>query len=116
MSRLTQLFSALISYFSGLRNFWRNKNHSESPLASQILSAISDGILVTDINLRIVEVNHAFTRVTGYTYDEAINKTPGLLSSGRHGKEFYQRMWDVLEPAKKRRGVSTMVKYQQFEG
>ncbi|MCU7876273.1 MAG: EAL domain-containing protein [Candidatus Thiodiazotropha sp. (ex Lucinoma borealis)] len=96
MSRLTQLFSDLISYFSGLRYFSRNKNHSESPLATQILSAISDGILVTDINLRIVEVNHAFTRVTGYTYDEAVNKTPGLLSSGRHGKEFYQRMWDVL--------------------
>ncbi|HEY0665279.1 MAG TPA: sensor domain-containing diguanylate cyclase [Gallionella sp.] len=55
-----------------------------------------DGVIVTDADRRIVKVNHAFTRITGYTCEEAVGKTPALLSSGRHDKDFYQRMWATL--------------------
>ena len=65
--------------------------------AKQIFGAIKDGIFVTDLDLRIVEVNTAFTQVTGYTPEQAIGQTPKLFSSGRHTKEFYQRMWRSVQ-------------------
>jgi diguanylate cyclase (GGDEF)-like protein/PAS domain S-box-containing protein len=59
-----------------------------------------DGVIVTDADKRIIKVNHAFSRITGYTSAEAVGKTPALLSSGRHDKDFYQRMWATLEREK----------------
>ncbi len=55
------------------------------------------GMIITDSNGVILRVNPAFTRLTGYSADEAIGKTPALLSSGRQDKFFYQRMWKSLK-------------------
>lgn len=56
------------------------------------------GIIVTDHNGVIERVNSAFTRLTGYTSEESVGRTPGeLLKSGRQGKPFYDRMWAALE-------------------
>ena len=55
-----------------------------------------EGMIVTDPNAVIVRVNKAFTRLTGYSAKEAVGQTPHLLSSGRHDKMFYQRMWESL--------------------
>ena len=56
-----------------------------------------EGVTVTDANNKILRVNRAFTEITGYTNEEAIGKTPGMLQSGRHDREFYRNMWQVLE-------------------
>lgn len=56
-----------------------------------------EGVVVTDANNKILRVNHSFTEITGYTNEDAIGKTPGMLHSGRHDKEFYRNMWQVLE-------------------
>ena len=56
-----------------------------------------ESILITDKNNRIIRVNNAFTRVTGYSMEEAIGQTPALLSSGRHDRAFYQKMWLELQ-------------------
>ena len=56
-----------------------------------------EGVIVTDANNKILRVNHSFTEITGYTNEDAIGKTPGILHSGRHGKEFYHNMWKILE-------------------
>ncbi|MCG8048414.1 MAG: EAL domain-containing protein [Candidatus Thiodiazotropha endolucinida] len=69
---------------------------SDTGLAERIVTLFKDGILVTDLELNIVEINQAFTRVTGYTRDEALGKTPRILSSGRHGRDFYCQMWNDL--------------------
>jgi diguanylate cyclase (GGDEF)-like protein/PAS domain S-box-containing protein len=55
-----------------------------------------EGIIVTDAANHILRVNRAFTRLTGYTPEEVIGKTPAILKSGRHDKEFYRAMWEVL--------------------
>lgn len=55
-----------------------------------------EGILITDLDKRILRVNHAFTRLTGYSADEAIGQTPDLLSSGRHERKFYLDMWETI--------------------
>ncbi|MET0001704.1 MAG: EAL domain-containing protein [Candidatus Thiodiazotropha lotti] len=77
--------------------FSNNKNHSDPALANRIFSAFKDGILVTDAKLQIIDVNESFSRVTGYSREEALGQKPQLLSSGRHGPDYYERMWQQLE-------------------
>ena len=55
-----------------------------------------EGMLVTDPKGVIVRVNRAFCRLTGYRAEEVVGQTPALLSSGRHDKAFYRRMWQLL--------------------
>lgn len=54
------------------------------------------GMIVTDSQANILRVNPAFTRLTGYSAEEAVGKTPRLLSSGRHPPEFYRQMWATI--------------------
>lgn len=55
-----------------------------------------EGILVTDANNVILRVNRAFTKVTGYSAEDAIGKTPSLLTSGYHDADFYDNMWTSI--------------------
>ena len=55
-----------------------------------------EGILVTNANNEILRVNRTFTTITGYTAEEAIGKTPRILSSGKHNADFFVAMWDSL--------------------
>ncbi len=64
------------------------------------LSAVAfetqEAILITDAKERVVKVNEAFTRITGYSDHEIIGKTPRILKSGYHDKAFYELMWKAL--------------------
>lgn len=55
-----------------------------------------EGMFITDTNSIILRVNHAFTRITGYSAEEAIGKTPRLLKSGQQDRAFYGSMWASL--------------------
>jgi len=55
-----------------------------------------EGMLITDANRNILKVNQAFSEITGYSAEEAVGRTPGILKSGRHGASFYQDMADSL--------------------
>jgi PAS domain S-box-containing protein len=61
-----------------------------------VFAESADAIIVTDPETRILSVNAAFTRITGYSAEEALGKTPRILSSGLHPKSFYQDMWTEL--------------------
>ncbi len=61
-----------------------------------VFDSSDEGIVVTDARSRIISVNPAFERVTGYSRDEVLGKNPKLLSSGRHDQHFYDDMWDAL--------------------
>jgi len=65
-------------------------------LAASIYQSNADAIVVTDENNLIVDVNPAFTRITGYTPDEVIGKNPRLMQSGQHDVRFYQQMWRAI--------------------
>lgn len=54
------------------------------------------GMTITDANQKILKVNKAFTKITGYEEYEVIGQTPAILKSGFQDKEFYQNMWDTL--------------------
>lgn len=61
-----------------------------------IFDNLAEGILITDMENKILNVNAAFTRITGYSFDEVIGKTPKILQSGLHDSNFYQQMWKEL--------------------
>lgn len=61
------------------------------------VSEISSGqVLITDSNGIIEYVNPAFCRVTGYSFNEVIGKTPTILKSERMSAAFYQLLWKSL--------------------
>lgn len=55
-----------------------------------------DVVFVTDAEGRIVDVNDAFVRVTGYSKREAIGARPNLLSSGYQDERFYEQLWRTI--------------------
>ena len=75
----------------------RQARDTELRLAARLFETSEEGIVITDAENRIQAVNPAFTRATGYLPEECIGQRPSMLSSGRHDKAFYQRLWeDVL--------------------
>jgi len=66
-------------------------------LAAAVFEQGKEGIMITDTRGRIVRVNRAFSTISGYDEAEALGQSAGLLSSGRHGKEFYREMWETID-------------------
>ncbi|MDD2934578.1 MAG: diguanylate cyclase [Methylotenera sp.] len=56
-----------------------------------------EGMIITDANSKILKINHSFTRITGYTSEEALGRKMTLLKSGIHDAEFYRGMWDSIQ-------------------
>lgn len=67
------------------------------PLGKAIFHHSREAIMVTDTDERIIDVNPAFTELTGYSGGEIIGKTPAFLKSGRHDQEFYRQIKTALE-------------------
>ena len=61
-------------------------------------------MLITDADGVITYTNPAFERVTGYSREEAIGKSPRILKSGRQSVAFYAQMWNVIKAGKVWRG------------
>ncbi|MFN4119124.1 EAL domain-containing protein [Acidovorax sp.] len=55
-----------------------------------------EGMMVTDQNTVILRTNRAFTRITGYSAEEARGHRASLLASGHHDKAFFDAMWHSL--------------------
>ncbi len=77
----------------------RVRNEAKSRLAATVFESSHEGIMVTDPGGRILAVNQAFTRVTGYEEEEAVGRTPAMLRSGRHAPDFYAAIWRALADA-----------------
>lgn len=65
--------------------------------AASVFEHANEGIIITDPKGDIVDINDAFTKITGYDPSEVIGKNPRLLRSDRHNQEFYQSMWTSLK-------------------
>lgn len=80
-----------------LRNNYAERKQIEQELRLAATAFESQAaITITDANRVILKVNQAFTRITGYSAEEAIGQTPALLNSGRQDGAFYQAMWACL--------------------
>lgn len=56
-----------------------------------------DGIIVTDADLRVLYVNPAYQRLTGYSLDEWIGSVPKMVASGKTPPDVYEDMWSSIE-------------------
>ena len=91
-SRGQRLVSAI------LRDITHRKEAEERALLwANILESSAEAIVIADARRRVVQVNRAFTHVTGYGAEEIIGRDPGFLtSSERHDAAFYARMWKTI--------------------
>ncbi len=66
-------------------------------LLADVFAGTSDAWMVANHMRRIIGVNAGFTATTGYEASEVVGRTPHVLSSGRHGPEFYAQMWQTID-------------------
>jgi len=84
-------------FFIFLRDISTRKQAEQSLLlAASVFTCAREGIMITDAEGTIIDVNDAFSRITGYSREEALGQNPRLLKSGRHEKEYYAAMWRDL--------------------
>ena len=74
----------------------RRDAEKQLELAALVFSHAREGIMITDAQGVLVDVNDAFTRITGYAREEVLGRNAKLLASGRHGKEFFGALWVSL--------------------
>jgi diguanylate cyclase (GGDEF)-like protein/PAS domain S-box-containing protein len=66
-------------------------------IAAAVMESASEGIIVTDANNRIIQVNPAFTAITGYRLQEMQGKDLRFLGASQHDPEFFDRLWLKLD-------------------
>jgi diguanylate cyclase (GGDEF)-like protein/PAS domain S-box-containing protein len=75
----------------------RKKAEQQLKLAATVFACTSDGILVTDASARIVSVNQALCKMTGYDESELLGQPPSILQSGYTSDEQYRQIWESLK-------------------
>jgi diguanylate cyclase (GGDEF)-like protein/PAS domain S-box-containing protein len=75
----------------------RKRNEAHMRKLSRALQQTADAIAITDKQGTIEYVNPSFEATTGYSSAEAVGQTPHILSSKKHSKEFYERLWRTIQ-------------------
>lgn len=65
-------------------------------LAARVFSSSQEGIIISDQDNRILDVNEAFERITGYGREEVLGQNPAILRSGQHSENFFKSMWKAI--------------------
>ncbi len=85
---------AVIDFISDVTK--RRQHEKLLQIQSAALNAAANSIVITDHNGTIQWVNPAFSRLTGYTLEEAIGNNPRILKSGKNDPSFYQELWQTI--------------------
>jgi PAS domain S-box-containing protein len=65
-------------------------------LQGAALESTADAVAITERNGTMTWVNPAFTRLTGFTADEAIGQKTSMLHSDAHDEAFYREIWQTI--------------------
>lgn len=74
----------------------RKKSSDQLQKISTAIEQTADSIMITDQNGIIEYVNSAFLKITGYSREEVIGKTPRILKSDKHSESFYKDFWGKI--------------------
>lgn len=86
-----------VGLFAQMRDITEQKRLEASlRLAASVFSHASEGIIVTDAQANILDVNAAFSRITGYSREEVLQENPRILHSGKQDAGFYRNLWQQL--------------------
>jgi PAS domain S-box-containing protein len=88
-------------HFRGYRGIDRDvtsRKHGEEERArlKMAVDQAAESILITEPDGRIVYVNPAFERITGYGRNEVLGKTPRILTSGKHDAAYFAALWGTI--------------------
>lgn len=75
-------------------------SNSQLLLNNSALLAAANGIAITDRDGNFIWANPAFTKITGFSTEEAIGKNPRILKSGLEDDAFYKTMWETITNGK----------------
>ncbi len=75
------------------------RRHAEQDLrrTASVFENANEGIVITDPSAIIIDVNKAFTTITGYKREEIIGENPSILNSHKQDASFYEDMWTKLQ-------------------
>ncbi len=65
-------------------------------LSESVFLCSDEAIIITDAQMRIVRINPAFTRMTGFSSEAVLGQNTRVLKSGRHSVTFYENMGKAL--------------------
>jgi diguanylate cyclase (GGDEF)-like protein/PAS domain S-box-containing protein len=77
---------------------------AELRITASVFDNSREAIVITDAENFIVNVNPAFTHITGYDRHEVLGRNPRILSSGHQDSAFYTDMWASLKDKSAWRG------------
>ncbi|HLP96973.1 MAG TPA: PAS domain S-box protein [Sideroxyarcus sp.] len=83
-------------FFVFSHNITQRKHAEQELRVAAATFETHDAILITDAESNIIRVNRAFTEITGYSAAEVLGKNPRIMSSGRHDRDFYLKLWQQL--------------------
>ncbi len=86
------LWSGLLTDISALKTL-----ESQLRLSASVFENVQEGIVITDAQHHILDVNAAFCRVSGYTRSEVLGLNPRFLKSGIQPDIFYRNLWEEIE-------------------
>ena len=94
LSRIRTSQGALFA--SAVRNISEQKLAEARLRVAAVAFESQEGMVVTDVGNVIIQINRAFTEITGYTADDVVGRDMNILKSGRHDADFYTGMWDKI--------------------
>jgi diguanylate cyclase (GGDEF)-like protein/PAS domain S-box-containing protein len=74
----------------------RRQVEEQRRLALSVFQSSHDGIVITDADNIILDVNDAFCDLTGYSREESIGRPINLLNSGHHDPDFFRRLYETV--------------------
>ncbi len=87
---------AIVSWLFAVARVRNQQSEIQLRKLSRAVEQSASTIVITDSDGSIEFVNPAFSRITGYSYEEAIGQNPRVLKSDKHSAEFYKEMWATL--------------------
>ncbi|RTE66031.1 EAL domain-containing protein [Amphritea opalescens] len=89
----------VITHFVAVKEDITERRATEEQLRmnAAVFETTNEGIMITTPDSKIISVNPAFTKITGYTQKDVVGNTPQIFQSGKQPKEFYEGLWRSLE-------------------
>ena len=75
----------------------RRESNKQLTLSSRVFESAHEGIMITDANKQIVDINPEFTTISGYSHDEAVGQSLCFLDSGKYSDEFFDSLWEAVD-------------------
>ncbi|MDI1361579.1 EAL domain-containing protein [Methylotenera sp.] len=80
------------------------ENSERMALSASVFEHAHDGILITDVDLNILKVNPAFSRITGYSREAVLGAHPKNIGFVNNDPQFFEKIQQESEYAGEWRG------------